>query len=170
LSKLNIFYSFVNLNFALSAFILSFELKVVEKYFYPEMIINFYKIYIVVIAASALLLVQSCDDTLTSTEVNNIVMPDSNVSYAQHIAPVFEVKCVPCHNNTGRKEAGLDLSSWNGITADPSIVARGSDSTSILVWTIEGYPNYPLMPPTGRMIDNHINGIRTWIKEGALNN
>lgn len=122
------------------------------------------------IAASALLLIQSCDDTLTSTDVNNIVMPDSNVSYARHIAPVFEVKCVPCHNNNGRQEAGLDLSSWTGITADPSIVARGSDSTSILVWTIEGFPPYPLMPPTGRMIDNHINGIRTWIREGALNN
>jgi hypothetical protein len=131
---------------------------------------SFYKIYIVVIAASALLLIQSCDDTLTSTDVNNIVMPDSNVSYSRHIAPVFEVKCVPCHNNTGRKEAGLDLSSWAGITADPSIVARGSDSTSILVWTIEGFPPYPLMPPTGRMIDNHIDGIRTWIREGALNN
>lgn len=131
---------------------------------------SFYKIYIVVIAASALLLIQSCDDTLTSTDVNNIVMPDSNVSYARHIAPVFEVKCVPCHNNNGRQEAGLDLSSWTGITADPSIVARGSDSTSILVWTIEGFPPYPLMPPTGRMIDNHINGIRTWIREGALNN
>jgi hypothetical protein len=131
---------------------------------------SFYKIYIVVIAASALLLIQSCDDTLTSTDVNNIVMPDSNVSYARHIAPVFEVKCVPCHNNNGRQEAGLDLSSWTGITADPSIVSRGSDSTSILVWTIEGFPPYPLMPPTGRMIDNHVDGIRTWIREGALNN
>ena len=131
---------------------------------------SFYKIYIVVIAASALLLIQSCDDTLTSTDVNNIVMPDSNVSYARHIAPVFEVKCVPCHNNTGRKEAGLDLSSWSAATLDPSIIARGSDSTSILVWTIEGFPPYPLMPPSGRMIENHILGIRTWIREGALNN
>ena len=131
---------------------------------------NIYKIYFLLILSSILFLVQSCDDTLTSSEVDKIVMPDSNVSYAQHIAPVFEVKCVPCHNTTGRKEANLDLSSWNGITADPSIVARGSDSTSVLVWTIEGFPPYPLMPPSGRMIENHIQGIRTWIREGALNN
>jgi hypothetical protein len=39
-----------------------------------------------------------------------------------------------------------------------------------LVWTIEGYTNYPLMPPQGRMKENHIQGIRTWIREGALNN
>ena len=82
-----------------------------------------------------------------------LVMPDSNVSYSKHIAPVFEVKCVPCHNSS-RQEAGLDLSSWvNATTADPSIIARGSDSTSILVWTIEGFPPYPLMPPTEWMIE-----------------
>ena len=130
----------------------------------------YHKIYIGIVAASIVFLSQSCDDTLTSSDVDNIVMPDSNVSYSSHIAPVFEVKCVPCHNNTGRKEAGLDLSSWSAATFDPSIIARGSDSTSILVWTIEGLPPYPLMPPSGRMIENHIQGIRTWIREGALNN
>jgi hypothetical protein len=130
----------------------------------------FNKIYIVITFTSIILLAQSCDDTLTSTEVNNIVMPDSNVSYSKHIAPVFEVKCVPCHNNTGRKEAGLDLSSWSAATLDPRIIARGSDSTSVLVFSIEGLPPYALMPPSGRLIDNHIKGIRTWIREGALNN
>ena len=132
------------------------------KKFYP-------RIYITLIVASLILFAQSCDDSLTSTEVDNIVMPDSNVSYSLHIAPVFEFRCVQCHNSS-RKEAGLDLSSWSTATIDPSIIARGSDSTSILVWTIEGLPPYPLMPPTGRMVDNHIDGIRTWIREGALNN
>ena len=129
----------------------------------------FYKFYIVLTIASIILLAQSCDDTLTSTEVNNIVMPDSGVSYSRHIAPVFEVKCVPCHNSS-RKEAGLDLSSWSSATLDPRIIARGSDSTSVLVFSIEGLPPYALMPPSGRLIDNHIEGIRTWIREGALNN
>ena len=132
------------------------------KKFYP-------RIYITLIVASLIVFAQSCDDSLTSTEVDNIVMPDSNVSYSLHIAPVFEFRCVQCHNSS-RKEAGLDLSSWSTATIDPSIIARGSDSTSILVWAIEGLPPYPLMPPTGRMVDNHIDGIRTWIREGALNN
>ena len=132
------------------------------KKFYP-------RIYITLIVASLIVFAQSCDDSLTSTEVDNIVMPDSNVSYSLHIAPVFEFRCVQCHNSS-RKEAGLDLSSWSTATSDPSIIARGSDSTSILVWAIEGLPPYPLMPPTGRMVDNHIDGIRTWIREGALNN
>jgi len=128
-----------------------------------------HRIYILLVIASLVLFAQSCDDSLTSSEVDKIVMPDSNVSYSRHIAPVFEVRCVPCHNDS-RKEAGLDLSSWSSATLDPSIIARGSDSTSVLVWTIEGLPPYPLMPPSGRMIENHIQGIRTWIREGALNN
>lgn len=110
-----------------------------------------------------------CDDTLTSTDVDNIVMPDSNVSYAQHIAPVFEVKCVSCHR-VDRREGGVDLSSWSAIRSDPRIVFPGSDSTSVLVWTIEGTPPYPPMPPVEPLIRNHITGIRTWIREGAENN
>jgi hypothetical protein len=110
-----------------------------------------------------------CDDTITSDDINNLVMPDSNVSYAQHIAPLFEVKCVTCHNSS-RKEADLDLSSWVTATSDPSIIFPGSDSTSILVWAIEGIPPTPLMPPNERLKENHIQGIRIWIREGAKNN
>jgi hypothetical protein len=131
---------------------------------------NLYKIYIALFSASIILLVQSCDDSITASDIDNIVFPDSNVSYAQYVAPVFEVRCVPCHNNSGRKEAGLDLSSWSAATADPRIIARGSDSTSVLVWAIEGLQNTPPMPPSGRMKENHIQGIRTWIREGALYN
>ncbi len=118
---------------------------------------------------SIILFTQSCDDTLTSSEIDNLVMPDSNVSYMTHIAPVFEVKCVPCHNSQ-RSEAGLDLSSWVNATRDPSIIFPGSDSTSILVYTIERFPPYAPMPPNEWLKRNHIHGIRTWIREGAQNN
>ncbi len=111
----------------------------------------------------------SCDDTITSEEIDNLVMPTSNVSYAQHISPVFEVKCVGCHNPQ-RKEGNVDLSSWTAVVADPAIVFPGSDSTSILVWTIEKLPPYPPMPPGEWLKRNHIDGIRTWIREGAQNN
>lgn len=112
---------------------------------------------------------QSCDDTLTSSDINNIVMPDSNVSYKAHVAPVFEIKCVPCHNSQ-RSEAGLDLSSWVNATRDLTIIFPGSDSTSILVYAIERIPPYVPMPPNEWLKRNHINGIRTWIREGAQNN
>ena len=127
------------------------------------------KYFILVAIAFVIFISQSCDDSLTSTDVDNIVMPDSNVSYGMHVAPVFEVKCVPCHNSQ-RSEAGLDLSSWVNATRDPSIIFPGSDSTSILVYSIERFPPYAPMPPSEWLKRNHIDGIRTWIREGAQNN
>jgi len=130
---------------------------------------NTLKYFLILILTFVVIVAQSCDDSLTSTDIDNIVMPDSNVSYKAHIAPVFEIKCVPCHNSQ-RSEAGLDLSSWVNATRDPTIIFPGSDSTSILVFTIERIPPYPQMPPYELLQRNHINGIRTWIREGAQNN
>jgi len=117
----------------------------------------------------AILLLISCDDTITSEDIDKLVMPDSNVSYAQHIAPVFEVKCVGCHNDQ-RKEGSVNLSSYTNVIADPRILFRGEADNSVLVWTIEGLPGVQPMPPYGPLTQNHINGIKTWINEGANNN
>jgi hypothetical protein len=130
---------------------------------------NFSKYFVFVTIAGLILFSQSCDDTFTSTDIDNIIMPDSNVSYRMHVAPVFEVKCVPCHNSQ-KSEAGIDLSSWVTATRDPNIIFPGSDSTSILVFSIERIPPYAPMPPSEWLKRNHINGIRIWIREGAKNN
>lgn len=130
---------------------------------------HFKKYSILLISIIVILVSQNCDDTFTSTDIDNIVMPDSNVSYSRHIAPVFEVKCVPCHRDE-RSEGGVNLSSYVKATSDPSIIFPGSDSTSILVYTIERIPPYPPMPPSEWLKRNHIDGIRTWIREGAQNN
>jgi Planctomycete cytochrome C len=127
------------------------------------------KYFIILILTFVVIIAQSCDDSLTSSDIDKIVMPDSNVSYKAHVAPVFEVKCVPCHNSQ-RSEAGLNLSSWVNATRDPTIIFPGSDSTSILVYAIERIPPYAPMPPNEWLKRNHINGIRTWIREGAQNN
>jgi len=118
-----------------------------------------------------LLINTGCDDTLTADEVDKIVMPDSNVSYADHIAVVFEFNCNRCHNPS-QKEGGVDLSTWSGIVADPRVVFPGSDSTSVLVWTIEYRAGFPPMPPLQYpgLVLNHIEGVKTWIQEGAKNN
>jgi hypothetical protein len=131
--------------------------------------VHFLKYFVIGSLTCLILFAQSCDDSLTSSDIDNLVMPDSNVSYRMHIAPVFEVKCVPCHNSQ-KSEAGLDLSSWVNATRDPTIIFPGSDSTSILVFTIEKIPPYAPMPPNEWLKKNHIDGIRTWIREGAKNN
>ena len=120
-----------------------------------------------------LLFYAGCDDT--TTNIDDEIIPDSNVSYSKHIQPVFNAKCVNCHG-AGTTEAGLDLTTWAGTTADPSIVSRGEPDNSKLVWTTE-YPSragFPQMPPTDSpylpFTINQLNGLKTWIAEGAINN
>jgi hypothetical protein len=112
-----------------------------------------------------------CDDT--STNIDDKEIPASNVSYSQHIQPVFNIKCVNCHG-VGTTEAGLDLTTWSGTVADPRIVVDSLPDNSVLVWTVEGRPGFPFMPPIGSpyraLTQNQINGVKTWIKEGAKNN
>ena len=115
-----------------------------------------------------LILYYGCDDTLTVQDVDTREIPDSNVSYKQDIAPIFELKCVNCHGN-GRLEAGLDLTRWASFV-DGRIVVPGVPDNSILMWTVEGITTPMPPPPTPALTINQIRGLRTWIDEGALNN
>lgn|SRR3990172_1898030 len=118
-----------------------------------------------------LLFYAGCDDT--TTNIDDEIIPDSNVSYSLHIQPVFNAKCVNCHG-AGTTEAGLDLTTWAGTTADPRIVVDSLPDNSVLVWTIEQRAGFPPMPPIDSRYPpltlNQLNGLKTWIAEGAINN
>ena len=113
-----------------------------------------------------------CDDTVTASDIDNREIPDSNVSYSKDIAPVFELKCVSCHRN-GREEGGVNLTTWSGVT-NPGIVIPGEAETSPLVWSIEWRPGSLRMPPEDSpflpLTSKQIQGVKTWIDEGAKNN
>jgi uncharacterized membrane protein len=122
----------------------------------------------------SLIFLLGCDDTLTNENVDNKPIPDSNVSFADHIYPVFQVKCAfsGCHAQPNPAN-GIDLSTWAGVTADPNIVFPGEPDLSRLVWAIEARAGiYPMPPPgyTTPITLDQIQGIRTWIDEGALDN
>jgi hypothetical protein len=106
-------------------------------------------------------------------DVDDREIPDQNVSFSEHIQPVFEFHCTPCHNEQTR-EAGLSLTTWSSTVADPSIVFPEDPEASRLVWAIEGRPGAYFMPPIGSpyrpLNQNQIKGVYTWIKEGARNN
>lgn len=117
----------------------------------------------------------ACDDTINEN-IDNIVIPSQNVSYSQYIQPVFNYKCTNsgCHNSEDRA-GGLSLTSWAEARTDPSIIFPGIPESSRLVWSIE--PKYgsafPMPPPNSSVLpltQNQIDGIITWIKEGAENN
>ncbi|RPI64633.1 MAG: hypothetical protein EHM44_02925 [Ignavibacteriales bacterium] len=120
------------------------------------------------------LFLQSCDDTLTNENVDNKPIPATNVSFAEHIYPVFQVKCAfsGCHAQPNPSD-GIDLSTWSGVTTDPNIVFPFEPDLSRLVWAIEGRAGISPMPVVGYtrpLTINQIQGIKTWIDEGALDN
>jgi hypothetical protein len=116
-----------------------------------------------------------CDDTLTTENVDNKPIPLSNVSFADHIYPVLQVKCAfsGCHAQPNPAD-GIDLSTWAGVTADPNIVFPGEPDLSRLVWTIDpSVSGVSKMPPVGYakpVTLDQLRGIKTWIAEGALDN
>lgn len=120
----------------------------------------------------SLMIIYSCDDTITQDDLDNRIIPETNVSYSQHIQPIFDAKCNSsgCHNDIDLA-GGLSLTSYSNTTADYLIVAPGLPDNSKLVWSIEGRGTNP-MPPVGRwpLTKAQITAIRTWIKEGAKNN
>lgn len=133
----------------------------------------FIKILLPLIIALFLISSSGCDDTITVNDLDNKVIPESDVSFSEHIYPVLQVKCATsgCHNGPN-SQGGIDLSTWAGTTADPNVVFPGYPDNSSLVWTIEGLAGFPPMPPIGYrpLTLNQIQGIRTWITEGARNN
>ncbi len=116
-----------------------------------------------------------CKDSITADKLDSVVIPDSNVSYKQYIQPVFNLKCINCHGN-GETDGGVNLTTWSATTADPNVVFKGDPNNSSLVWAIKGnyQGNAEPMPPIGSpyktLTVNQINGVITWIKEGAKNN
>ena len=112
----------------------------------------------------------ACDDTLTSTNIDKVIIPDSNVSYSKYIAPLFEVKCVTCHDG-GTNSNLPDLTNFSFV--DGYYVVPTEPDNSVLVYVIQGnVPPFPLMPPAGYRVlnENQVNGVRTWIEEGAQHN
>jgi uncharacterized membrane protein len=119
-----------------------------------------------------LVLVAACDDTIKVTDLDNVKIPSSNISYAQYIQPVFTAKCTfsGCHNDQD-VASGLSVTSWTNARSNYQIVAPFYPQNSRLIWRIEGTSG-TIMPPLiyWGLTQNQRDGITTWVKEGAKNN
>ena len=127
-------------------------------------------LYKILIVACIAIIYISCDDTVTVQDIDNRVIPDSNVSYTKDIRPILEVKCVSCHG-TNSVEGGVNLTEWTYFV-DNRIVVRGEPDNSILVWVLEEKAGYSHLGKTNYipMTANQVRGVKTWIAEGAQNN
>jgi len=129
---------------------------------------NLNPFYPFLIFSITVIILFSCDDTLTSNDVDQIIIPDKNVSYAEHIDPVLRLKCATsgCHDEY--RAGGFSFLLW---TFTREAVVENLPNNSPLYLSVGG--PLPTMPPIGRGIpltDNQVKGIKTWISEGAQNN
>jgi mono/diheme cytochrome c family protein len=99
------------------------------------------------------------------------------MSFAEDILPIFKGRCVGCHQAgaEGHEKSGLDLTTYEGVMKGtkhgPMVVARDPDGSN-LMWLLDWRASPELRMPHGRkkLSTCDRNDIRTWIREGALNN
>jgi len=110
-----------------------------------------------------------CESTNPLTQSNNIIFPDSNVSYHQYVQPVFDLNCTysGCHDDAS-KAAGLSLTNWSNANADPGNIIPFDTLHSKLNQVLTRRFGH-----SGGSLDtnqNHVRGIARWVLEGGKNN
>ena len=120
----------------------------------------------------SIIISSGCKDEIADPS-SDIVFPASNVSYSQHVQPLFNQSCAlaGCHD-AGVHQSPLVLTDYfHTVFGTPGVVVAGKPENSLLVTRIEGTTLGPQMPLNRAPLNqNQINGIRTWIAEGAKDN
>lgn len=107
----------------------------------------------------------SSQDTITSPQ--EIVFPESNVKFQNHVLPLLRLTCGVgiCHSSTST----IPLTNYTEVVSRAGLVIAKMPSESTLVQFMEGTLPHPVIV-NYTYSDNQIKGVRTWINEGALNN
>ncbi len=117
-----------------------------------------------------LLLTQnSCSDSLVS-DPDDIVFPDTNISYLRHVQPLFNLSCTlsGCHDRE-TAASNVNLSSYFDTMLRPGLVIPGNPEASLLVQIFDGRIPH-IASFQARVNDNHRRGITQWVREGAVQN
>jgi len=94
------------------------------------------------------------------------------ITYDDHVFPIFESKCLNCHN-PDKKKGDLDLSTYTGTLAGSSggKIALAGDGGSSKLYTVTVHTEEPVMPPEGdKIAKKDADMIRAWIDGGLLEN
>ena len=121
-----------------------------------------------IVVLGALLSPSCSDDGVTPGD--DIVFPAKDVSYMVSVQPFFNVRCATYSCHSDETHAGnLSLTSYLNLTARPGIVIPFDSKASLLIQRIDGrLPHAPEVPII--INSNQLDGIRTWVDEGAKDN
>ena len=125
----------------------------------------------ILLASVFALLLFSCSDDMAHNP-QDIVFPDSNVSFQAHVQPVIAYNCsyTGCHSNESQA-GGIIITDYYSymVALSGGFVIAGNPDGSRLVQIIEN-PTYHTPYILWNLNANHKAGIRKWIEEGAKNN
>ena len=129
----------------------------------------------------------SCSEG-TNPNDKKFVLPEKDLSFYDHIEPLFNVRCGTesgCHSPTDITNPLLynDLTNRNALIYHPlssngeqlidlEVDPLNPQSSRLFLILYEGYPveYYDKMPPPitkEPLTSNQLNGIKQWIREGA---
>ena len=106
----------------------------------------------IILVLLSLLFVLSCD----SNAIQDISAVIENPTYAAHLQPVFEAKCIGCHNGS----QSPNLSNYNQV--------KLACTNGGVICRIEGSCG-GIMPPSGKMPQATIDMITRWTDNGCPN-
>ncbi|HOV92297.1 MAG TPA: hypothetical protein PLC04_04360 [Candidatus Kapabacteria bacterium] len=118
-----------------------------------------------------ILMTYGCSESSIYSNGENIVFPDSNVKFTAQVLPFLRYNCAyaGCHSGFS-KAGGVVLDDYFEIMQYPGLIIPGNPDGSILVQILENRLPHLTYFYRGSITDNHIRGVRQWIKEGALLN
>ncbi|MBS4027475.1 MAG: hypothetical protein KGZ58_02465 [Ignavibacteriales bacterium] len=116
-----------------------------------------------------------CKESVTDDNPKNIVFPDSNVSFEQHVQPLFHRQCNTsgCHDRGTHDLRGFDLESYQGFmsaTVQRQIVFSGAPDNSPLIQRVEGTIGRRMPLNRTPLNQNQLKGLRSWVADSAKYN
>jgi len=115
-----------------------------------------------------------CKSKTTAPE--QFTYPDSNLSFSQHIHPIFAQDCAfspGCHQ-TISPAAGLDLETLfptfqSNRRPEPVVISGQPNNSVLYLLLLNDYQGVTRMPKNGPPLpEAKIQAIRKWIEEGAI--
>lgn len=108
-------------------------------------------------------------DTFTPTANAQTQVPQTSISFANDILPIFETSCIKCHG-VEQIKVGLDLRTYETLlkgSFNGTVVTPGNADDSFLVEQLLNGE----MPKRGQKLTaQQIQTIIDWVNAGALNN
>lgn len=105
----------------------------------------------------------------TATQPQEIIFPDQDVSYQAHTDPFLTLACGQCHG-TSNAAGDIVLTTYNGLLfSRPNLVVPGKADESLLNQVLEQVIGHPV-GNISVISENQVQGVRTWVEEGAGNN